>query len=31
MRVLRTTQTQKAVGEDAAFEKGIDLVSDKVG
>jgi hypothetical protein len=31
MSALRTTQAQKAVGEDAAFEKGIELVFDKVG
>ena len=27
----RAAQAQKAVGEDAAFEKGIELVFDKVG
>ena len=31
MRALRTTQAQKPVGEDAAFEKGIELGFDKVG
>jgi hypothetical protein len=31
MRALRAAQAQKAVGEDATFEKGIELVFDKVG
>ena len=31
MGALGAAQAQKAVGEDAAFEKGIELVFDKVG
>jgi hypothetical protein len=31
MRTLRAAHAQKAVGEDAAFEKGIELVFDEVG
>jgi hypothetical protein len=31
VRALRAAQAQKAVGEDAAFEKSIALVFDKVG
>jgi hypothetical protein len=31
MRALRATQAQKALSEDAALEKGIELGFDKVG
>ena len=31
MAALTTAQPQKAMGKDAAFEKGIELVFDKAG